>query len=381
MTESGGEKVDPIVAMYPSGLEPGQPQHFENLVVFPLFSPLDEGPRYVTLGQALKKGVLTVTEVHQSGSVPELKVTNKGKRRVLLLDGEELVGAKQNRVLNTTILLKKQSETVVPVSCTEQGRWSYVSDKFADSGVVMSPRMRVSKSQAVATSLEQSQRFRADQTQVWDEIEELSANAQVTSSTHAMRDVYQSKAGDLEKYMRAFLCLPHQRGLLAVIDGEVAGFDFLSRETAYKMAHPKLARSYALDALLQRTESGTEVSSSIARAFLDTALRSKGKKYESVGHGWDHRLEGEDLVGSALTFRNAVIHMAFFRSTAQQREERMARSRRRREFRASLEQRQVPMQVPFLGPEEALGQQAIDQDVDLTLEDADETQSTQESQA
>ena len=34
--------------------------------------------------------------------MPELRVVNKGDARILVLDGEELRGAKQNRVLNTT---------------------------------------------------------------------------------------------------------------------------------------------------------------------------------------------------------------------------------------------------------------------------------------
>ena len=43
-----------------------------------------------------------ITEVSEGGSVPELRVVNKGDARILVLDGEELRGAKQNRVLNTT---------------------------------------------------------------------------------------------------------------------------------------------------------------------------------------------------------------------------------------------------------------------------------------
>lgn len=47
----------------------------------------------------------------------------------------------------------------------------------------------------------------------------------------------------------------------------------------------------------------------------------------------------------------------------------MAGARRRRQFRACLEQRLVLMQGPFVGPEEAITQQATEEDVDLGLED------------
>jgi hypothetical protein len=63
-------------------------------------------------------------EVSRGGSVPELKVVNKSDRMLLILDGEGLVGAKQNRIVNTTILIAGNTTTVIPVSCVEQGRWS-----------------------------------------------------------------------------------------------------------------------------------------------------------------------------------------------------------------------------------------------------------------
>jgi len=57
------------------------------------------------LSEVTAAGALEVTEVSEGGSVPTLRVVNKGDRAVFLLDSEELVGAKQNRILNTSVLI------------------------------------------------------------------------------------------------------------------------------------------------------------------------------------------------------------------------------------------------------------------------------------
>ena len=66
----------------------------------------------------------------ESGSVPELVVENPLAERVLLYDGEELVGAKQNRILNVSVLVEAKSTLTIPVSCVEQGRWSRTLGAF-----------------------------------------------------------------------------------------------------------------------------------------------------------------------------------------------------------------------------------------------------------
>ena len=53
---------------------------------------------------ALRQGLLVIEEVSEGGSVDTIKATNKAATPVLLPDSEELVGAKQNRVLNVSIL-------------------------------------------------------------------------------------------------------------------------------------------------------------------------------------------------------------------------------------------------------------------------------------
>jgi len=104
---------------------------------------------YVTLDEALAGG-LRVREVDESGSVPELVVENPLDSRVLLYDGEELVGAKQNRILNVSVLVEAKTTLRIPVSCVEQGRWSRRSAFFSAGGHVAHVELRRRKAEAQA---------------------------------------------------------------------------------------------------------------------------------------------------------------------------------------------------------------------------------------
>lgn len=325
--------MDQVIKKYLSSFEFGELQHFENLGIIPLFTSLNSSPEYLTLKEALEKRVLTITEVSRQGSVPELKVKNKAKTPVLLLDGEELVGAKQNRVLNTTILLKEKSETVIPVSCTEQGRWSYTSKELSDSGTVLTPKLRLIKAQTVSDSLEDSREYRSDQGTVWEGINAISEETGTHSRTGAMKDVYEAKKSDLDAYLKAFKYVPHQKGLLIFINRKIVGFDFISLESAFKVLHPKLVKSYAMEALVGKKEKSKKPDVKKAKAFVDELSACEEKKYESVGKGWDYRFQGKDVVGSALVYQNKPIHLAFFRITESEKTGPIAGYRRRKGFR------------------------------------------------
>ena len=127
--------------------------------------------------------------------------------------------------------------------------------------------------------------------------------------------------------------MPSQKGLLAIINGEVAGFDIISLESAYKILHPKLLKSYAMDALLQKEGKSGKLSVDKAKAFLKETAICKENKYKSIGHGWDYRFEAKTIVGSALVYRKKVIHTTFFRTSESDKAGRMAGYRRRRDFR------------------------------------------------
>ncbi len=309
--------MENVVASRLRSMQFGAPQCYKNIAVVPLLAP-DGAFRYRTLGDALATADITITEISASGSVPELLVTNRGKTPVLLLDGEELAGAKQNRVLNTSILLKELSETRIPVSCTEQGRWSCASPSFAASGNVMAQKIRAMKSHSVSHSLHESASYHSDQGAVWHGIASLSAKAKCHSPTSAMNDVFKSREDDLRHCAEIFQPVPGQLGMLAFTDNRPAGFDLVSLGAAYATIHPKLVRSYALESLLESSPAIALAPdfANLARSFMDRVVACGERGFPSVGYGVDFRYRGEALAGAALVHAEEVIHSAFFQLDA-----------------------------------------------------------------
>jgi hypothetical protein len=325
--------MEKAIGEFLSSLQLGEMVTHKNLSVLPVFTEHNGGPIYLTLKEALQQGALAVSEISQGGSVPELKVINKSDIPVLLLDGEELSGAKQNRVLNTTILLDGHSETTIPVSCTEHGRWSYTSSYFGDSGVIMASNVRREKVRSVHENLRTKAKFDSDQGEVWDNIQGMTEAARVDSRTGAMKDVFESREDELDAYVEAMKCAPGQKGIAVLVNGLVVGLDCLSLESAYAVLHQKLVKSYAMEAILDVKKKPQAPSLDTARLFLEETAQCNEKKYKSVGLGWDYRFEAEKMVGSVLEHEGHVIHAAFFPVTSSEKIDPMAGYRRRRAYR------------------------------------------------
>lgn len=316
--ESGGatktEPMDTLLADCLSKIVLGEPQRFKNLVIFPVFAPVDHGPEYLTLFEALQRNVMTITEVTQAGQVPHVKVTNLAEVPVLLMEGEELIGARQNRVLNTSILIKEKSELIIPVSCTEAGRWHYNSPFFSHSGHFSSARLRRIKSSSVAASLKHSPGHKSDQSAVWAEVHALANKTMVSSPTSAMHDIFQAKRAELDGALSALQQAPEQSGVVVLVNDRVAGFDLLSSTRAYRVVHDKIVQSYALDALVGETLPTTEGLREKVDAFLGASRACAERAYPVVGCGSDYRYEAPGILGSALVSDGKIIHLNLYRN-------------------------------------------------------------------
>ncbi|HUF10311.1 MAG TPA: DUF6569 family protein [Rhodothermales bacterium] len=310
-----------------------------SITIIPLSDPMDRRLTYLTLAEALRTGRFHITEVSHAGSVPALKAVNDTKDDVLLIDGEEVAGAKQNRVFNASILVPAGSTISIPVSCTEQGRWHYASSDFKESGHLMSQRQRMDQKWQVMQTLRSHKSYAGSQGAVWDEVSRLHDELGTQSNTGAMSDAFRIRGSDIDDLTHAFEPVKGQVGLAAVVNGRLLGLDYLSQESVFKQVFPKLIKSYTIEAMRTRGGSPSRHDRDVVAQYdrlVETAIEASESVHESVGLGFDYRYSSDDVVGSALVHKEEVVHMAFFavdRFPSDEPRGRFSSFRERRDFR------------------------------------------------
>ena len=309
-----------------AGFEPGPATVFGNLAVFPLRgTPRSDTkteqagePAYLTLGEALAHGSFSITEQSESGSVEQLVALNDGAKPVLLVDGEELIGAKQNRIINLTVLVPARTKMKIPVSCVEAGRWDYNSAVFSEADHFYNARNRARKSSRVSSNLERGLGRQANQSAVWQEVGELRDRvAGSHSPSGALDHAYRDHSKTLNQYVGAFRVAADQVGAVFAIDGEVVGLEAFDSTRPYQVVADKLIRSYALDAIAADRETRTHekaatggedkaaeseatptVSPTAAAEFIAGLSDVEANSYPALGLGEDVRFGTGDDPGA-----------------------------------------------------------------------------------
>lgn len=289
----------------------GEPMGYRNLWVYPLLGEGAGTPGYYLLDEALNMKGFAIREASPGGSVPELLVENLLDRPVLLVDGEELVGAKQNRVLNLSILLPPRSERVIPVSCVEAGRWAYRTRHFESAARAQYAEAR-RKAFQVTESMEKRAKRRADQADIWENISRKPARMSIHSETEAMSDIYEQRQGHLNDYVTNVAAVAHQLGAVFTIGGRVAGMDLFDAGSTLRGLLPKLTRSYALDACEAGRQPAGPPGEEPVSAFLCRVGDGPVLEVPAVGLGHDLRLREDGIGGGALVHHHALVHLYAF---------------------------------------------------------------------
>jgi hypothetical protein len=286
----------------------GDAVRHEALSVFPLFLEASGEIDYRLSDEALADQSVLVEEVGQSGSVPDLLVENKGDLRVLFLEGEELVGAKQNRILNTSLLIAAHTKIKIPVSCVEQGRWRYKSRYFGSSGSHSPSKLRRTLKASVYRSLKEKRGHTSDQGEVWKEVASLHATHGVESGTAAMSDAFDAYQDQIVSFREKLPYVEGAAGIAVAIGDRVVSVDLFDKPSTCRKVWDRLLSGIMFDAL-EAKPSDRNASVADVEQFLATADALPWERAEAVGEGEEYRAESKQGDhASALVFEGAVVH-------------------------------------------------------------------------
>ena len=232
-------------------------------------------------------GALEITEVDSHGEVQALWVMNTSRNYVLLIAGEEVVVAKQDRIINTTILITPGTSTNIPVSCVQRDRWSWESRHFGTEKRLSPARLRKRTSSSVTSFARHGDdTFVSDQHGIWEEISFCFHETGISSPTSEMGAIYREKRKNLTDYEHAFKPVDRQVGVVFVVNGKVAGLDSFINYGVLKKLFPKIVQSYAFEALLfQPVANAGHVKRTEVNDFMK--ISPKLERLRLIPSGWD----------------------------------------------------------------------------------------------
>lgn len=286
----------------------GEPIRHEALSVFPLFSQVNGIARYRLAAAALADESVLVEEVDASGSVPDLLVENKGDVRVLFLEGEELIGAKQNRILNTSVLVAAHSKVKIPVSCVEQGRWRYKSRYFGSSGSHAPTKLRRALKASVTSSVVGKHGHRSDQRAVWTEVDCLQATHCVDSGTAAMSDVYSAYESKLAAYRENLNYVDGATGAAISIGDRIVAVELFDNASTCRDVWERVLSAAVFEAL-EAGEAKPQATVADVEQFVAAAGGLDWAPAEAIGEGAEYRAESQrGDHASILALEGVVVH-------------------------------------------------------------------------
>jgi ARG and Rhodanese-Phosphatase-superfamily-associated Protein domain/Protein kinase domain len=281
------------------------------VTVLPLFTKPAGPPVDYRLGShALAKGAL---EVHDLHGVDRLEARNRSGDRLLLIEGDHLIGAKQNRVVTSSVLVGARAKLTLPASCVEQGRWE--GDVRFEVASIIAPAniRRIIKISTTHSLLRRGART-ADQSEIWSRIEEQQRRLRVSSSTRALSHTYASRAGEIGDISARFAYAPGATGLAIGVAGEIVSIDVFDKPETCAHYWPLLVQGAALESLGR--PASERVGADDVKTLIDRLRDAAWAQVPPVGDGEELRAATAEAAASALLVDGSVVHLGIAPSWA-----------------------------------------------------------------
>lgn len=279
-------------------------QCYNNITIFPLINNETSNFDFLDLKTGLDMGIVKVEEL-KNETVSKIAITNNSIAPLLIIDGEEVKGSLQNRIISKTILIAPNKKEEIEVNCSEKGRWSYKSE-FNHSNYFANLNTRRLK-------LDKQIKNQKTQEAVWDSINQVEIANKTLSKTSALRDSYEMTKKMQNEYLKEFKPVKNQVGVIIAIGNEIILIEIINNPKTYKKYHEMLLKSVIIDNLSKNTEEKNNISFNEVEVseILEYVLESDLTPEKTIGLGKYYRLSNQQYNGAILTLDDQLIHGTF----------------------------------------------------------------------
>jgi hypothetical protein len=268
----------------------------ENLSIFLIHGKSADGPVPLTLEEGLAKGFV---EVHETDTVSQLIIENKGNDEVFVHAGDIVKGGKQDRVVTASFVLAAKSKPMeVPVYCVEAGRWAprgqedsrkfsaaaeMLPTKEAKLAMMASPQATGAPRRGQAEfdptfepqqraepprntriiEREPGQREVGGQSEVWRNVAEIqkklslrlkkTVNSDVSQSSLQLALEHKDLAAQQERFVKALQGAGEVEddivGYAIAVNGKIASADVYASNALFRKLWPRLLKAAATEAI------------------------------------------------------------------------------------------------------------------------------------
>ena len=249
-----------------------------------------------------------IIEELEKETVPVLSVRNPTEKAILLIEGEHLVGGKQNRAVNATILVAPLSNLEIPVSCIERGRWGE-RRKYTKESSFTPQNVRSRLRETVNATMAREGSHRGYQRTIWGEVDGMLDRLDIKSATAAAADVEKVYKRDhtlseAVEQLVGFGPLPRQNGIVVTHGTQVKALELFGSPDLLAKYWERLIRSHMLEVPRKPAHPSAAKALWGIRRFgsMDHMTRP------GIGMGTELRMTDQVMVGQALALDKMIVH-------------------------------------------------------------------------
>ena len=286
-----------------------EPVEKNNITTFFLSSIEKNNNKYLSFSEAIAKNQVQISEVNKEGLLTKLSVSNKSSDNIIILNGELIIGTqiRQDRIVDSTVLIPGYATVLINTFCGEQYRWSpRLSNKISTSESLYFSSGRANNAADINTKL-------SKQCRIWSEISEKISDFNVKSFTNSVDQIYKKKKVNVEEIVNFFKIPSEAVGVALGISHQLVNIDIFSNNCMLQIYLPKIIRSIALDSFKKISKKSDLKKKDVHRFLRQIHQANKQKRKVVEGTlGEELQFNSESVAGSILCHKEQTVHFSAF---------------------------------------------------------------------